>query len=147
MLPETPVVPVGPENKFEPGDPDRGQPTFFDTRVHRKEFSVRVPADWGKKELVWNLTVAGVTEKAVAWLQPEWEIDPIYQGKARNEESLKNKPPVSTVASEATASVAAPARLLQTARSLSRSEGAVGLAEAGSSAALQATPAAASAGS
>jgi hypothetical protein len=94
---ETPVVPVGPDNKFEPGDPDRGQPTFFDTRVHRKEFSVRVPGDWGKKELVWTLTVEGVTEKAIAWLQPEWEIDPIYAGKARNAESLKNRAPSMTL--------------------------------------------------
>jgi hypothetical protein len=94
---ETPVVPVGPDNKFEPGEPDRGQPTFFDTRVHRKEFSVRVPGDWGKKELVWTVTVAGVTEKAVAWLQPEWEIDPIYAGKTRNAESLKNRPPSMTL--------------------------------------------------
>ena len=94
---ETPVVPVGPDNKFEPGDADRGQPTFFDTRVHRKEFSVRVPADFGKKELVWSLTVQGVTEKAVAWLQPEWEIDPVYAGKMRNAESLKNRPPSMTL--------------------------------------------------
>src|SRR5215467_8311952 len=94
---ETPVVPVGPDNKFEPGGPDRGQPTFFDTRIHRKEFSVRVPGDWGKKELVWSVTVAGVTEKAVAWLQPEWEIDPIYAGKTRNAESLKNKAPSMTL--------------------------------------------------
>ena len=90
---ETPVVPVGPDNKFEPGEPDRGQPTFFDTRIHRKEFSVRIPSDWGKKELVWSVTVEGVTEKAIAWLQPEWEIDPIYAGKTRNAESLKNRPP------------------------------------------------------
>src|SRR5262249_18330197 len=89
---ETPVVPVGPDNKFEPGDPDRGQPTFFDTRIHRKEFSVRVPSDWDKKELVWSLTVQGVTEKAIAWLQPEWEIDPVYAEKPRKAKSLKNRP-------------------------------------------------------
>jgi hypothetical protein len=94
---ETPVVPVGPDNKFEPGDPDRGQPTFFDTRIHRKEFSVRVPGDWGKKELVWSVTVGGATEKAIAWLQPEWEIDPIYAGKTRNAESLKNRAPSMTL--------------------------------------------------
>src|SRR5215467_3285512 len=94
---ETPVVPVGPDNKFEPGGPDRGQPTFFDTRIHRKEFSVSVPGDWGKKELVWSVTVAGVTERAVAWLQPEWEIDPIYAGKTRNAESLKNEAPSITL--------------------------------------------------
>jgi len=90
---ETPLIPVGPENKFEPGAPDRGQPTIFNTRIRRKEFSVTVPKDWGKKELVWTITVRGVAEKAVAWLQPEWEIDPVYGGKTRNAESLKNTPP------------------------------------------------------
>jgi len=110
---ETPVVPVGPDNKLEPGNPDQGQPTFFDTRVHRNQFSVRVPADFGKKELIWSLTVQGVTEKAVAWLQPEWEIDPVYAGKARNAESLKNRPPSMTL--EVPASVTLPNMLTLTA--------------------------------
>jgi hypothetical protein len=56
-------------------------------------FSVPVPKDWGKKELVWSVTVRGAAEKAVGWLQPEWEIDPIYFGKTRSAESLKNKAP------------------------------------------------------
>jgi hypothetical protein len=90
---ETLVVPVGAENKLEPGVADRGQPTVFNTRIQRKQFSVSVPKDWGKKELVWSVTVRGTTEKAVAWLQPEWEIDPVYAGKTRNAESLKNTPP------------------------------------------------------
>lgn len=90
---ETLVVPVGPDNKFEPGAADRGQPTVFNTRIHRKEFSVKIPKDWGNKELVWSVTVHGVTERAVAWLQPEWQIDPIYGGKTRNAESLRNTPP------------------------------------------------------
>lgn len=90
---ETLVVPVGPDNTFEPGASDRGQPTVFNTRIHRKEFSVKIPKDWGNKELVWSVTVRGVTEKAVAWLQPEWQIDPIYAGKTRNAESLKNTSP------------------------------------------------------
>src|SRR5260370_41844445 len=75
---ETPVVPVGPENKFEPGDPDRGQPTFFDRRVHRKEFSVRLLSDWGKNELVWSLTVRGVTASAIARFQRGWALDHRY---------------------------------------------------------------------
>lgn len=90
---ETLTVPVGPENRIEPGVPDRGQPTVFNTRIRRKEFSVTVPKDWGKKELVWIVTVRGTTEKAVGWLQPEWEIDPVYGGKTRTAESLKNKAP------------------------------------------------------
>jgi hypothetical protein len=103
---ETPIVPVGPDNKIvalgpdnkvEVGAVDRGQPTFFNTRIHRKAFSVKVPQDWGKKQLVWSLTVRGTTETAIAWLQPEWEIDPIYGGKERNAESLKNTPPRMTI--------------------------------------------------
>jgi len=90
---ETLLVPVGPENKFVPGAADRGQPTVFGTRIHRKEFSVKIPKDWGNTELVWSVTVHGVTEKAVGWLQPEWQIDPIYGGRMRNAESLKNTPP------------------------------------------------------
>jgi hypothetical protein len=111
---ETPAVPVGPDNKFEPGAPDRGQPTVFNTRIHTEAFHVDVPADWGNKELVWMVTIHGKTERAVGWLEPEWEIDPIYHGKARDAESLKNTPPVLTLASEATASVAAPLVLTAT---------------------------------
>ena len=111
---ETPTIPVGPDNKFEPGAPDRGQPTVFGTRIHTGVFHVDVPADWGKKELVWTVTLYGKTERAVGWLQTEWEIDPIYQGKTRDAESLKNTPPVLTVASQATASVSAPLVLTAT---------------------------------
>jgi len=79
---ETPAVAVGPDNKIEPGDPDRGQPTVFNTRIRRMAFKVVVPKDWGKKELTWTLSVHGEPLKAVGWLQPEWEIDPVYGGKS-----------------------------------------------------------------
>ena len=111
---ETPAVPVGQDNRFEPGPADRGQPTVFNTRIHTEAFHVDVPADWGKKELVWTVTIHGRTERAVGWLEPEWEIDAIYHGKARDAESLKNKPPMLTVAGQATASVAAPLVLTAT---------------------------------
>jgi hypothetical protein len=43
-------------------------------------FKVRVPADWGKKDLVWTLTAHGGTEKAYGSLWPVWEIDRrVYQ--------------------------------------------------------------------
>ena len=111
---ETLVVLVGPDNKIEPGTQDRGQPTVFGTRIHRKEFSVTVPKDWGKKELVWSVTVRGTTGKAVAWLQPEWEIDPIYAGKTRNAESLKNKAPTMTVDVRSTITLQSTLRLTAT---------------------------------
>jgi hypothetical protein len=90
-------LPAGPDNKVALTQPDRGQPTVFLPRIHRKAFSVAVPADFGKKQLIWIVTVRGETEKAIGWLQPVWEIDPIYGGKSRNAESLKNKPPVLTL--------------------------------------------------
>ncbi|MCY4661223.1 MAG: hypothetical protein OXF93_15675 [Acidobacteria bacterium] len=68
-------IPVGPDNHFEPGDPDRGQPTFFYPRRQRIIFRVRVPADWGDKELVWTVTAHGQTDRAVGWLVPEQIID------------------------------------------------------------------------
>jgi len=108
---ETPSVPVGPENKLEPGEPDRGQPTLFNTRIRRMAFHVIVPKDWGKKELTWTVAVHGETNKAVGWLQPEWEIDPIYGGKQRTDESLKNKPPTLAVDAPSTATVSTPITL------------------------------------
>ena len=73
---ETIDIPVGPANGFEPGDPDRGQPTHFLTRRMRFLFFVTVPKDWDpQRRLIWTLTVNGKTEKAHGWLQPEWEID------------------------------------------------------------------------
>ena len=103
---ESPAIAIGPENRFEPGAQDRGQPTLFGPRIHRMAFSVGVPKDWGNKELVWTVSAHGQTEKAVGWMQPEWQIDPIYFGKERSAESLKNKPP--TLAIEAPANVTLP---------------------------------------
>ena len=68
-------VPVGPNNHFEPGGTDQGQPTFFYPRRQRVIFRVRVPADWGDKELVWTVTAYGQTDRAVGWLVPEQIID------------------------------------------------------------------------
>ena len=48
------AVPVGPDNVIEPGGPDQGQPTRFQPRRNRFVFSIRVPADFGDRELVWT---------------------------------------------------------------------------------------------
>lgn len=68
-------MPIGPDNNIEPGGPDHGQPTYFFPRRNRFFFKVRVPADFGEKELVWTLTTQGQTEKAYATLIPEYIID------------------------------------------------------------------------
>ncbi len=108
-------VPIGPDNNIEPGGPDQGQPTYFYTRNNRQIFSVTAPADFGDQELVWSLTVRGRTERAVGWLQPEWEIDPAFGGRAQGEENQRNVAPT-IAAIEAPASATAGGGLTLTAR-------------------------------
>ena len=98
-------VPIGPDNHIEPGGPDQGQPTYFYTRNNRQIFSVTVPADFGNQELIWTLTVRGTTERAVAWLQPEWEIDPTFGGRRQGEENLRNVAPTLSLSVPASTSL------------------------------------------
>jgi hypothetical protein len=75
-------IPIGPDNSLEPGGPDQGQPTHFLPARHKFVFSVTVPKDWDpKKRLTWTLTVRGKTEKANAFLLPEWEINNQVRGQ------------------------------------------------------------------
>jgi hypothetical protein len=69
------VIPLGAANNFSPGDGDRGQPTFFYPRRQMFLFHVRVPKDWGEKDLVWTLTSHGITEKAYGHLLPVWIVN------------------------------------------------------------------------
>lgn len=68
-------VPIGPNNNIEPGGPDQGQPTHFFPRRNKFIFSVRVPKDFGNKELIWTLTVNGKTDKAYATLKPDYLLE------------------------------------------------------------------------
>jgi len=72
------VIPVGPDNKMEPGPVDQGQATYFYPRRHTHIVLVKVPKDWPPdKELVWTLTSHGRTEKAYASLSRyEEELTP-----------------------------------------------------------------------
>lgn len=101
-------VPIGPANAVEPGGPDRGQPTYFYPRFNRRLFSVTVPRDWGKKEVVWTLTLRGKSERAVGWLQPDWEVEPSPGGGDR---SLNNAPPTITVTNPSRVNVSSPLTL------------------------------------
>jgi hypothetical protein len=68
-------VPIGAENGFDSGGPDRGQPTRFLPRRNRFVFRIRVPKDFGKQEVVWTLTTNGKTERAYGSLKPDYFID------------------------------------------------------------------------
>ncbi len=81
-------VPVGPNNRIEPGGPDRGQPTHFLPQRQWGMFGVRVPADFGDKKITWSITVDGKTSVIPAGLHPDYEISPF------REEAVGNTPPL-----------------------------------------------------
>jgi hypothetical protein len=103
-------VPVGPENSFDLLGPDQGQPTHFLPRRNRFVFKVRVPKDFGDKELVWTLTTRGVTHKAYASLKQDYFIDNVVIASetgalgpgASNPTIRANKPPVVKIEGEKT---------------------------------------------
>jgi hypothetical protein len=68
-------IPVGPDNSFSPGPPDRGQPTHFLVNRRKLIFSVVVPKDFGNQTLVWTLVSHGSTETVPGKLSPILQID------------------------------------------------------------------------
>ena len=82
-------IPIGPDNFVEPGNQNQGQPTEFQPRRHWGVFAVKVPADFGLKEVVWTLKSRGRTFSIPGSLQPNWQIDAL-EGEAGS----GNTPPV-----------------------------------------------------
>jgi hypothetical protein len=70
-------IPIGPNNNISPAPfgPDAGQPTHFFPRINRWQFAVRVPKDFGNKEIVWTLTTRGETLRAYGSLNPGYAVD------------------------------------------------------------------------
>ena len=112
-------MPVGPQNAFEPGPADRGQPAYFYPRENHFIFRVNIPKDWDKKkELVWSLTVHGKTEQARATLLDTWEIDRKLEvsnngGGVQTSNALiaKDEPPKITLDSVSRATAGTPVTL------------------------------------
>lgn len=70
-------IPIGPNNKFEPGDPDRGQPTHFLPNRNFGMFSITVPKSFGPTErLWWTLTINGTTSRIGLIMSPDFNITP-----------------------------------------------------------------------
>ncbi|MEX2285010.1 MAG: hypothetical protein WEE89_21160 [Gemmatimonadota bacterium] len=83
-------IPVGPSNFLKPGLANRGQPAHFQPRRHWGVFGVRVPANFGEKQLLWwTLIVRGDTLSVPGSLKRGWEIDAIV-----GEADTGNQPPV-----------------------------------------------------
>jgi hypothetical protein len=81
-------IPIGPNNRMEPGGPDRGQPTHFLTRRQWGVFTVTVPKDFGATKLTWTLVANRQATVIPISLDPLWEISPFI------EVGMDNTPPV-----------------------------------------------------
>jgi hypothetical protein len=82
-------VAIGPSNFFAPGDSNSGQPTRFEPQRHWGVFAVKVPADFGGKEIVWTLSFRGQTYRIPGSLKRGWEIDALEVTTGAG-----NKPPI-----------------------------------------------------
>jgi hypothetical protein len=81
-------VPVGPNNRIEPGGPDMGQPTHFLPKRQWGVFTITVPKDFGDKKLTWTLVVNGETSSIPLSLNSKWAVQPF------KDPSVGNTPPV-----------------------------------------------------
>ena len=119
-------VPIGPENTFDLGNGDQGQPTHFYPGRKWFVFKVVVPKDWPQgKRLVWTLTTKGRTNQSKGWLQQEWEVDKLLISKnaisdpflrtSNSNPTPDNQAPVVTSGSARTITLPATATLTATA--------------------------------
>jgi hypothetical protein len=81
-------IPVGPNNRVEPGGPDRGQPTHFLPRRQWGVFTVRVPKEFGNQKLTWTIVANGEKNEIPMSLHTNYEVMPF------KDPAMGNLPPV-----------------------------------------------------
>ena len=81
-------IPVGPNNRVEPGGPDQGQPTHFEIGRQWGVFVVKVPKDFGSKTITWTIVSNGETQSVPFTLNKGYPISPF------KELGMGNQPPV-----------------------------------------------------
>src|SRR5271165_3957398 len=73
-------IAIGPNNRIEPGGPDRGQPTHFYPRRNWGVFTIAVPKDTpNTQKLTWTIVANGKQTQIPVSLDPKWEISPFSE--------------------------------------------------------------------
>jgi hypothetical protein len=85
---ETLDIPIGPNNRIEPGPADQGQPTHFEVGRQWGIFVIKVPKDFGTKTLTWTIVSNGETQSVPFALSKGYPISPF------KELGMQNQPPV-----------------------------------------------------
>jgi hypothetical protein len=82
-------VPIGPNNRIEPGGPDLGQPTHFLPGRQYGMFTITVPKDFTPQQrLTWTLVVNGEMTSIPLRLNTDYVVSPF------TDIAVKNTPPV-----------------------------------------------------
>lgn len=80
-------IPIGNDNRMEPGGPDQGQPTHFLPRRQWGVFTVTVPKNFEDKKITWTLIRNHQNNTIQGHLDPLFEVSPFKEG------SMGNTPP------------------------------------------------------
>jgi hypothetical protein len=83
-LKQTLDIPIGSENRIDPGGPDHGQPTHFLPRRQWGVFTILIPKDFGDKKLTWTLVANGQTTSIPLGLNPLYEVEPFKDAAQGN---------------------------------------------------------------
>jgi hypothetical protein len=87
-------IPIGPDNHFEPGDPDRGQPTHFLPNRRYGMFVVTEPKEFDQtKNIAWTLAANGQTVTIPLHMPPDYNISP-FRSSQQGPHGSYNLPPV-----------------------------------------------------
>lgn len=82
-------IPIGPNNRIEPGGPDLGQPTHFLPGRQSGMFTVSVPKDFTPDQrLTWTIVANGQTTSIPLRLHPDYNVSPFAAA------AVKNTPPI-----------------------------------------------------
>lgn len=87
-LKETLDIPVGPNNRIEPGGPDLGQPTHFLPRRQWGVLVIKVPADFGTRKYTWTIVANGQPMSIPLGLTKGYQVEPLKDA------AMGNTPPV-----------------------------------------------------
>lgn len=120
-------IPVGSNNGFAAvpdqakWKPDQGQPTHFYTGRQRYIFAIKVPDDMGVgQKVTWTIIANGQTCKAIAFLDPSWEVDDgvrmmNHGGAGLAPPTVNEYPKITSGSKDTTAQVGTPLKLSITA--------------------------------
>ena len=78
-------VPIGPNNRIEPGGPDLGQPTHFLPGRQTGILVLTVPKAFTlQQRLTWTITVNGQTNSIPFKLNPDYNVSPLRDSAVAN---------------------------------------------------------------